>query len=121
MEIKQLDDNKVTQEQIENAEVQLSGISYTSILVYLNEIKNPNIELKDQSHKYSPGQAIVDYIKSELDNLPADSQKWRNFPKILMKAITANTYFFTRMMEMSQYKQIRGDNLNLQVLSQIIY
>ena len=38
-----------------------------------------------------------------------------------MKAITANTYFYTRMMEMSQYKQIRSDNKNLQVLSQIIY
>jgi len=43
LEIKQLDDNKVTQDQIENVEIQLSGISYTSILLYLNEIKKDNI------------------------------------------------------------------------------
>ena len=43
LEIKQLDDNKVTQDQIENVEIQLSGISYTSILLYLNEIKKENI------------------------------------------------------------------------------
>ena len=43
LEIKQLDDNKVTMDQIENVEVQLSGISYTSILLYLNEIKAENV------------------------------------------------------------------------------
>jgi hypothetical protein len=81
--------------------VQLSGISYTSVLVYLNEIKNENCAVEHKSYKYAPGQAIVDYIKKELDNLDPKSNKWRSFPKILMKAITANTYFFTRMMEMS--------------------
>ena len=104
LEIKQLDDNKVTMDQIENVEVQLSGISYTSILLYLNEIKADNVDPATQSHKFSPGQAIVNFIKGELDNLPADSNKWRNFPRVLMKAITSNTYFFTRMMEMCQYK-----------------
>ena len=79
LEIKQLDDNKVTMDQIENAEVELSGISYTSILLYLNEIKPASDDDKDkvdpatQSHKFSPGQAIVDYIRKEMDYLPADS------------------------------------------------
>jgi hypothetical protein len=59
----------------------------------------------------------VNYIRKEMD----DPNKWRDFPKVLMKAITSNTYFFTRMMEMCQYRQIRYENLNLQVLSQIIY
>jgi len=53
--------------------VQLSGISYTSILVYLNEIKNDEMSNEERSHKFSPGKAIVEYIKSEMDNLPADS------------------------------------------------
>ena len=32
---------------------------------------------------------------------PNDSEnsKWRDFPRILVKAMTANTYFFTRMIE----------------------
>jgi hypothetical protein len=46
---------------------------------------------------------------------------WRNFPRIILKAITANTYFFTRMIEMTQYKQIRKENRNLTVLAQIVY
>jgi hypothetical protein len=44
LEIRQLDDNKVTMDQIENVEVQLSGISYTSILLYLNEIKAKDVD-----------------------------------------------------------------------------
>ena len=28
-------------------------------------------------------------------------EKWRLFPRILMKAITSNTFFYTRMIEMS--------------------
>ena len=101
--------------------MELSGISYTSILMYLNEIVDPKKILDKnpewKSHKFSPGQAIVNYIEGEMK----DETKWRNFPKVLMKAMTANTYFYTRMMEMCQYKQIRHANINLQVVSQIIY
>ena len=36
-------------------------------------------------------------------NAPEDS-KWRDFSRILVKAFTANTYFLTRLIEMSQKK-----------------
>ena len=36
-EVKNLKDHKITKEQIEEDEIQMNGISYTSILVYLNE------------------------------------------------------------------------------------
>lgn len=32
------------------------------------------------------------------------NSKWRDFPRILVKAMTANTYFFTKLIEMSQIK-----------------
>jgi hypothetical protein len=101
-------------EQIEEDEIQMNGISYTSILVYLNETLNQT-DITKMSHKAGPATAIVDFIHEQM------SDEWRDFPRIIMKAITANTYFFTRMMEMCQYKQIRPENLNLQVLSQIVY
>ena len=63
LEIKQLDDNKISLDQIQNQEVELSGISYTSILMYLNEIGDKNCTPDRMSHKFSPGKAIVDCIK----------------------------------------------------------
>jgi hypothetical protein len=55
LEIKQLDDNKISLDQIQNQEVELSGISYTSILMYLNEIGDKNCTPDRMSHKFSPG------------------------------------------------------------------
>ena len=55
LEIRQLDDNKISLEQIQNQEVELSGISYTSILMYLNEIGDKNCTPDRMSHKFSPG------------------------------------------------------------------
>ena len=33
-----------------------------------------------------------------------DNENWRNFPTILVKAFTENTYFLTKLIEMSQKK-----------------
>lgn len=96
----------------------------TSILVYLNEIalvKDKELDSSKMSHLANPGKAIVDFINAEMGDPDAEQEKWRDFPRIVLKAITANTYFFTRMMEMCQKKQLRDDFRNLQVLSQIIY
>ena len=60
------------------------------------------------SHLASPGHSIVEYINKEMGDEKKNSEKWRDFPRILMKAATANTYFFTRMMEMCQKKQEPG-------------
>jgi hypothetical protein len=68
------------------------------------------------SHLAAPGRSIVEFIETEMGE-KKNSENWRKFPIILMKAITANTYFFTRMMEMCQKKQLRDENRNLQVLS----
>ena len=38
------------------------------------------------------------------DENDPENQKWREFPRILLKAITANTYFLTKLIEMSQMK-----------------
>lgn len=53
------------------------------------------------SHKAGPGTAIANYINDEMGDENKPGEDWRLFPRIIMKAITANTYFFTRMMEMS--------------------
>ncbi len=50
-----------------------------------------------------------------------DDDKWRDFPRILIKAFTANTYFFTRLVEMSQKKQVQDKNKYLQVLLYFIF
>ena len=98
--------------------VQLEGISYTSILIYGNELLDESIEPypEKMSHKAKPAKAMVEYIKKKMGDVNDGKEEWRKFPRFLMKAITANTYFFTRMMEMSQYKQIRKNNLSLVVL-----
>ena len=92
--------------QSEDEEIELKGISMTCIMVYLNEIHlvDKDADSSKMSHKANPGQALVNYINQEMKETDAKSENWRNFPRILMKAITANTYFFTRMMEMCQKK-----------------
>ena len=103
-EIQILKDHKITKEQIEEESVQLNGISYTSILVYLNETLEER-DLNKMSHRAGPANAIVNYIQDQMGDGKGDNnERWRNFPRIIMKAITANTYFFTRMMENCQYK-----------------
>ena len=54
------------------------------------------------SHLAKPGQSIVNFITNAMGDQNKKSDNWRYFPQILMKAITANTFFFTRMMEMCQ-------------------
>lgn len=67
-EIRQLSDNKITMDQIqsEDEEIELNGISQTSILVYLNEIGllEHDADSSKMSHKAFPGNAIVNYIKA---------------------------------------------------------
>ena len=42
-----------------------------------------------------------------MDDVNApDNEKWRDFPRILVKAFISNTNFFTRLVEMSQKKQV---------------
>ena len=103
-EIRQLEDNKVNMDEIESEEIELDGISFTSILVYLNEIQKANANPDEMSHKHKPGNAIVQFIDENMGNIGSESGNWREFPRIIMKAITANTFFFTRMMEMCQQK-----------------
>lgn len=52
------------------------------------------------SHKAGPATAIINFINKEMGDVNKPGDDWRKFPRIIMKAITANTYFFTRMMEM---------------------
>ena len=60
-EIKQLIDNKITMDDIQsvNEEIELNGISKTSIMVYLNEIglidKDADVDSSKMSHKAFPG------------------------------------------------------------------
>ena len=44
-----------------------------------------------------------------------------SLPTILMKAFMSNTYFYTRMVEMCQYRQVKDENNNLKLCAQIIY
>ena len=61
-EIKILKDHKITKEQIEEDEIQLDGISYTSILVYLNECLDQT-DLNKMSHRAGPANAIIKFIQ----------------------------------------------------------
>jgi CRISPR/Cas system type I-B associated protein Csh2 (Cas7 group RAMP superfamily) len=67
-EIRQLRDNKVDMLQIqsEDQEINLKGISMTSVMVYLNEVVHSNEDITKMSHLANPGQAIVDYINQEM-------------------------------------------------------
>jgi hypothetical protein len=67
-EIRQLRDNKVDMEQLqsENQEINIKGISYTSVMVYVNEVVLSKEDINKMSHLANPGQAIVDYIDQEM-------------------------------------------------------
>jgi hypothetical protein len=47
---------------------------------------------------------MVEYINNNMGD-PDDSddtlEEWRDFPRLVMKVFTANSYFFTNLMEMS--------------------
>jgi hypothetical protein len=63
-EIRSLEDNKITMAQLqsEDEDVEIKGISMTSILVYINEIEQidpDNADSSKMSHKAFPGKAIV--------------------------------------------------------------
>ena len=52
-----------------------------------------------------PGQAIQMFLELQMGHSDDEkNQLWRDFPRILVKGMTANTYFFTRLIEMSQKK-----------------
>ena len=48
-------------------------------------------------------------------------QKWRYFGRILIKGFTTNTYMFTKLIELSQKKQISDSNLYLQLVLYIVF
>ncbi len=79
------------------------------------------------SHKQMSGAAIVIFIKHQMGDFDPDDKdkksddKWRNFPRIIVKAMTANTHFFTRLIEMSQMKQVQDQNRYLQLLLYFIF
>ena len=72
-EVQSMKDCNVTQKQIEDESLQMGGISYTSILVYLNEDKE---EIK--SHEHYPGRSICKYITEQM--AMQQGEGWRNFP-----------------------------------------
>lgn len=101
-EINDLKKLNLTRETIEKGSYDLSGISQTSLLIYANEYLaqlDDKGDGKEYSFKCKPGQAIIDFINKEFveDNYYA-------LPTILMKAFMSNTYFYTRMVEMCQYR-----------------
>ena len=51
-----------------NREVELSGISYTSILLYLNEILPKDAKESEKSHRFKPGKAIVNFLNEKMRN-----------------------------------------------------
>ena len=51
----------------------MGGISYTSILVYLNETTP-----ETSSHEHYPGRSICKYISDEMSKQQGEG--WRNFP-----------------------------------------
>ena len=57
------------------------------------------VAVKNPPNQNNVAKILVQYIK---DNMPDDgSDKWREFPRVLMRVFTANTYFFTQLLEMS--------------------
>ena len=71
---------------------------------YLDEFTNKTDPSK-MCYNQMPGLAIQIFLKQQMGE-PDDKDQnsngpWRDFPRILVKAITANTYFFTRLIEMS--------------------
>ena len=53
------------------------------------------------SHTALPGQAIVEYIKEKMgDPDDPENEKWRDFPYVLMQAVTSNTYLYTCIIEL---------------------
>ena len=76
------------------------------MLVYLNELLNQTDPDK-MSHTAMPATAMVNYIEKQMgDPNDPENEEWRNFPKILLRVITANTYLFTSLIEMGQKKQV---------------
>ena len=54
-----------------------------------------------------PGNAIVKYIEDQMgDEHDESDEKWKNFARILIQAITSNTYLFTRLIETGQQQQV---------------
>ena len=78
-------------------------------------------------HRQMPGAAIVIFLGDQMGDFDPDDKeyksddKWRNFPRILVKATTANTHFLTRLIEMSQMKQVQDQNRYLQLLLYFIF
>ena len=73
--------------EIEDESFCLDGVSDTSVLAY-----------SQHEEQYDGGRDVSEYIKNEMIAL---GDKWREFPHVLMRAATANTNCFNRLIEMS--------------------
>lgn len=71
---------------------------------------------KEYSFLCKPGHAIIDHINKNFVE-----GREHELPTILMTAFMSNTYFYTRMVEMCQYRQVKTENNNLKLCAQIIY
>ena len=80
------------------------------------------------SQKQMAGVAIVMFLRDKMGDFDPDEKKntifrvkWKDFPRLLVKATTANTHFFTRLIEMSQLKQVQDKSRYLQLLLYFIF
>lgn len=52
--------------------------------------------------KMKPGHAIAKYINDQFD--AAEGEGWRSFVRIVLKALSAHTFFMTRLVEYCQFR-----------------
>ena len=68
------------------------------------KMMSPIAAIKNAPNQNEVAKVIVEYIKSNMGD-PEDSdddyEEWREFPRLIMKVFTANSFFFTNLMEMS--------------------
>ena len=71
--------------------------------------------------------AIVMFLRDKMGDFDPDAKdqktddQWKLFPRFIVKATTTNTHFFTRLIEMSQMKQVQDKNRYLQLLLYFIF
>ena len=82
----------------------MDGYSQTAIITYLNEVLNQS-DSAVMSHQASPGNAIANFLCENMGDM--SEEKYKEFGTIFVKAITANTYLFTRTIEACQKKQVQ--------------
>ena len=65
-------------------------------MIFNKEFTEVNVETKMWNCRTGVTISNYDFTLFKTD--------WRDFPRMLVKAMTANTYFYTRLIEMSQKK-----------------